>query len=310
MLSGKQVFVLILASILIILAGCEDSQLNQKQKPSETVQPQNAAKITLPPPKPEKPKIIQKPSFNSKFDKIFKNYVDENGLVDYAKLNRTRPMWKPTLIDIAGLDKKDYDSWQREEKIAFWINSYNLFTIKLIVDNYPIKPLWYRSILYPPNSIMHITDAWDKNYFTVMGIEYTLREIEHEMLLKQFGDPKVCFAISYASLGSPKLRNEPFYGKNLDAQLANQIKKYLSTPLGLEINRVEQSIYLSVIFTWYKDAFTNKYGTNQKYRARTPDVRAFLNFISEYAPEDQQRFLSDINFTIKYRRYDWTLNQQ
>ena len=118
-------------------------------------------------------------------------------MVDYKTLRRKRAELITAVREFDKVHPAQKISWTRNEKIAFWINAHNLFTLKLVVDNYPIQPRWYL-INYPDNSIMHIPGGRNKKYFKVMGLEYTLREIEKEILMARFRDPKIFFALSYA----------------------------------------------------------------------------------------------------------------
>jgi hypothetical protein len=44
-------------------------------------------------------------------------------------------------------------SWSKNATLAYWINAYNAYTVKLILDNYPTK------------SIKDINDPWGKKFF-------------------------------------------------------------------------------------------------------------------------------------------------
>ena len=256
--------------------------------------------------KADKPR---KPAFYEKCNFIFTTYVDENGLVNYDTLRRKRLDLIAAAKEFDNIQPFDMMTWSQSEKLALWLNAYNIFTLKLIVDNYPIQPRWYM-ITYPDESIMQIPSAWTKNYFEVMGIEYTLREIEREILLERFKDPRICFALSYATLGGATLRNEVYLPEKLDEQLDDQVKKYLATPRGLKIDHVNKVIYLSNIFSSYKNVFIEKYADIKKYRSRKPHIRACLNFISEYADPDNIKYFESDRYSVKFLQYDWQLNEQ
>lgn len=256
--------------------------------------------------KADKPR---KPAFYEKCNFIFTTYVDEKGLVDYDTLRRKRLDLIAAAKEFDNIQPFDMMSWSQNEKLALWLNAYNIFTLKLIVDNYPIQPRWYM-ITYPDDSIMQIPGAWTKNYFEVMGIEYTLREIEREILLQRFKDPRICFALSYATLGGAILRNEVYLPEKLDEQLDAQVKKYLATPKGYKIDHDNKIIYLSNIFSSYKGIFIEKYADIKKYRSRKPHIRACLNFISKYVDPDNIKYFESDRYTVKFLQYDWELNEQ
>ncbi len=249
------------------------------------------------------------PDLYEKCKYILTTYVDEHGNVDYKTLRPKRRRLIAATRAFDNIDPTEYMSWSPKEKIAFWINAYNILTLKLVVDNYPIKKAWYR-ITYPPNSIIHISGAWTKHYFKVMGIEYTLREIEREILMARYADPRICFTFSYATLGGALLRNEPYYPDKLDEQLDDQVKKFLADPRGLRIDHKEKTIRLADIFNWYKSDFIEKYGDIKKFRDRPEHIQAYLNCIVPYISSDDLKYVESQDYEVKFLKYDWRLNEQ
>jgi hypothetical protein len=249
-------------------------------------------------------------SFHDKCTGILKKYVNDKGMVDYKMLKRKKPKLNRLLNEFARLDPNEYNAWSKEDKIAFWLNAYNIKMLKIIVDNYPIQSQRILRILWGPDSIRHIKGIWDKYKFIVMDEEFTLKEVEQRFFRKEFDEPRVFFAISYASLSSPPLRNEPYYGYRLYEQLDDQAKKFLSSPLAFRINREKQIVHLSAIFhpTWYGKEFINKYGTDKKFKDQPPSVRAVLNLAANYISKQDLFFLEIENYSVQYITYNWTLN--
>ena len=249
------------------------------------------------------------PDLYEKCKYVLTTFVDKHGKVDYKNLRRKRSRLIAATRAFGNIDPVKYFQWSDNEQIAFWINAYNILTLSLVVENYPIKPLWWKP-LSPPNSIVHIPGAWTKKYFDVMGIEYTLREIEREILMKKFKDPRICFTFSYATLGGALLRNEPYYPDKLDKQLDDQVRKFLATPQGLRIDHQEKTIQLGVIFDWYKSYFIEKYGDIKKFRDRPAPIQAYLNCISKYIPPDDLKYVESKDYEVEFIKYDWRLNEQ
>lgn len=239
-------------------------------------------------------------------------YVDKDGFVDYKALIRKR-MELLELIDVfkaVGLD--DYNSWPQEDKKAFWVNTYNLQLTKIILDNYPIESSRMLRLFWPPNSIRHIKGIWDEKKFILLGEEFTLKQVEEKFFINEFGDPRVFFAISYASVSGPPLRNEAYCGQTLTAELDEQVKKFLAGSQAFKIDRDNQKVYLSSILkpTWHSRNFTAKYGTDLKFKQQEPETRAVLNFLTNYLPSDQKDYLETGNYTVEYLGYDWGLNER
>jgi hypothetical protein len=250
-----------------------------------------------------------RPAFYEACEQIFPTYVDDQGLVDYKMLRRKRAELINAAREFDKVHPAQLMSWSNNEKIAFWINAHNIFTLKLIVDNYPIQPRWYL-INYPDSSIMQIVGGRDKKYFKIMGMEYTLREIEKEILMERFKDPRIFFALSYASMGGAFLRNEPYYPDKLDEQLDEQARKFLSSPRGFRIDRTKKIVFLSDIFNWYKPVFIEKYGSIKKFRDRQPHIQSYLNFIVNYVSPDNVGYFESDSYVVRFQLYDWHLNEQ
>jgi hypothetical protein len=269
------------------------------------------SKLELPKPEPPKPKTQPAASFHDKCANILKNYVNEKGLVNYKTLKHKRIELKNLLDKFDKLDPNEYNSWPQEDKIAFWINAYNIQMLNIIVQNYPIESSRFNRLWWPPTSIRHIKGIWKDYKFIVMDEEFTLSEIERRFFRKQFDDPRVFFAMCNASLSSPPLRNEPYYGHKLYHQLNDQVKRFLSSPEGFSIDRNNRAVNLSAIFepTWFGREFIGKYGTDKKFKDQLPDVRAVLNFVTNYISEQDVSFLEVENYSVKYINYDWRLNE-
>jgi len=143
-----------------------------------------------------------------------------------------------------------------------------------------------------------------------MDEEFTLSEVERRFFRQKFDEPRVFFAISHASLSSPPLRNEPYYGHKLYEQLDDQAKRFLSNLGGFRIGRNEQTVYLSAILqsTWYGKDFISKYGTDKKFKDQQPPTRAVLNLAINYISQQDVSFLEVENYSVKYITYDWRLN--
>jgi hypothetical protein len=251
-------------------------------------------------------------SFHDKCSEILKEFVHNNGMVDYQGLRRKRLELRAVLREFDKLKRSEYESWPGEDKIAFWINVYNLQKLSVITDNYPIKPssriltIFYRGT----NSIRHIEEKISRHKFLVMDEEFTFGTIEKLFFRGEFDDPRVFFAISSCCLSSPPLRNEPYYGHNLSEQLDEQTKRFLSSHLAFSIDREKGKVYLSALFqsSWYGREFIKKFAIDRKFKDQPAETRAVLNFITNYISKEDVTFLETGNYTIKHMTFDWTIN--
>ena len=110
------------------------------------------------------------------------------------------------------------------------------FTISAIIDHYPVK------------SIKKIRGVWDKLTFVLAGTSLTLNNIEHDILRKEFRDPRIHFALVCASRGCPKLRHKPFTKINLDDELDYGAAKFINDPEKVLLDEVPTSLTVSLDF--------------------------------------------------------------
>jgi len=208
------------------------------------------------------------------------------------------------------IQQEYYTDWDEKDKIAFWLNVYNALTLKAIIDNYPIKSSFFRSRIYPKNSIRQIAGVWDKINFKVMGQNLTLGHIEHKILRVKFDEPGVHMAMVCAAMGCPSLRNEPYTADKLQEQLDDQARRFLANPTKFKIERADERIYLSPIFKWFASDFIKKYGPKKSFGKHNKGESAVLNFIASYLDKTRKEYVLTGKFKIKYLKYDWSLNEQ
>ena len=89
----------------------------------------------------------------------------------------------------------------REETLAYYINAYNIYALKMIVDHFPVGSI--RDI----GNIFRT--VWKRDIGMLGGARVSLDEIEHERL-RPLGDPRIHFAIVCASLSCPDLRTSAY----------------------------------------------------------------------------------------------------
>lgn len=250
-------------------------------------------------------------SFNySDYTLVLKTYVNQQGMVDYEKLKDNPARLDSFMSSLAKLHPDNYDDWSEKEKIAFWLNTYNALTLKAIIDSYPIKSSFFKSLYYPKNSIRQIDGVWDRITFDVLGQKLTLGHIEHKILREKFNEPRIHMAMVCAAKGCPYLRTEPYTGEKLDLQLDDQTRRFLSDTDKFKINRTRKKVYFSPIFDWFGADFIKKYAPPNKASNQGKEQSAVINFIAAYVDKAAGDYLRSGKFEIKYLKYDWTLNEQ
>ena len=128
--------------------------------------------------------VVAQKSIHNLWTAALQEHVDDDGNVNYKS-------WKEdsTYLDnyIQTLeDNPPAEVWSKNDSLAYFINAYNAVTVKLILDNYPLK------------SIKNLITPWRLKRFTLDGKKISLNDIEHE-ILRKMNEPRIHFAINCAS---------------------------------------------------------------------------------------------------------------
>lgn len=226
-----------------------------------------------------------KPVDHSIFDSLLKQYVDTNGNVDYTSLLKESDQLDKYLALLSSNAPND-EHWSKEDQLAYWINAYNAYTIKLILNNYPLESI---KDIGSNIQVPFVNTPWDIKFIEIAGKTYDLNNIEHNIIRKNFDEPRIHFALVCASFSCPRLRGEAYIGSKIDEQLTDQTKNFLEDSNKNIIS--EDEIRVSKLFNWYKGDFTK----GQK----------LIEFLNKYAP-----VTINSNATVKHMNYDWSLNEQ
>ena len=249
---------------------------------------------------------------HSKFDGLLKNYV-ESGKVDYKGFIDSREEFDNYLQSLGNINEQEYENWSDKQKLAFWINAYNAFTIKAIIDNYPIRRSFtFIGIFYAPkNSILQIPGVWKRLKFRAVERDVTLDQIEHEILRVQFEDARIHAAINCASIGCPDLMAAAYTADVLDTQLDEASVSFVNnTNKGVRISPDGRTVRVSKIFKWFGEDFYQSYNSENFSNRRRRDNGA-LGFIVVYTQDEQAKKIIQSNeFKLKHLYYDWSLNER
>jgi hypothetical protein len=224
------------------------------------------------------------PPSHQLWNELLKVNVKPNGQVDYKGFIREKPKLE-SYLKLLSENAPDRSKWSKNEQLAYWINVYNAYTVKLIVDFYPTKSI---RDLGPRIKIPLIKDVWHYKFFKIAGVEMSLDEVEHSILRKEFEEPRIHFAINCASVSCPPLLNEAFVANNLENQLMRVTTTFVNDPSRNKIS--SQSAQLSSIFSWFKGDFTKK-GT-------------LIEFLNRYS-----KVKISPNARISFLDYNWNLNE-
>ena len=243
------------------------------------------------------------------FDHSYTSYaallssVVRGARVDYERLVSRKSDLDSVVAQFGTPTEAAERGWSRAERLAFWINAYNLFTLEAIADRYPIRGRWLS--LQPRNSIRQIDGVWTDLRFRAASRDVSLDDIEHRILRPGFQDARVHFAINCASVSCPPLREEPYVATKLDVQLDDAARRYVESPLGLRVDG--RTLSVSSIFKWYGDDFIPAFA-KAIHGQRTEKERAILGAIATYGPPAAQQAARLPDARVTFLRYDWSLN--
>ena len=227
------------------------------------------------------------------FSQILAAHV-KDGRVDYAAL-KTDARLPRYLAQLAAAEPEKLAT--PAAQLALWLNAYNAYTLKLILDRAPAKSITEIGSGGLVLGTLLKTTAWDIRFAEVGGKKYTLNEIEHEIVRRKFSDARAHFALNCASGSCPILRSEAYEPGKLDVQLDEQARQFLGDNARNRFDLATKTAELSAIFSWYQKDFG-------------ADERAMLLAAAKFAPDDVRRAIEaePAAWTVKHLAYDWSLN--
>ena len=238
------------------------------------------------------------------FDRLLDLYV-RDGFVYYRALKSDRSRFDRYIasLDVAS---SAYDAWTREQKIAYWINAYNAFVLKTIIDNYPIKG---GSKEFPVNSVRQIPGAFEKLPHRAGGRTVTLDEID-KTILAELKEPRALLALGRGSIGGGRLHSEAYAAARLDEQLKKVQSECVTRKECVTIDTAQGTLAVTPLFGWREPQFTETLGQQELAAnpGRTPLERAILRLITPHVLPMEREFLAENKFKLTYQPYDWRLN--
>jgi len=245
------------------------------------------ALIALPP----VPAFAQRAVFGHELlDTLLRTHV-RDGLVDYDGVARDPRL--PRYL--AQLDAFEPAVLPRAERLAFWLNAYNAYTLALIVRHGERESIRNINKTFG----LALKGPWRERLVRIGGKTYSLDDVEQRIIRPTFQEPRVHFALVCAALGCPTLRSEAYRGELLESQLDDQTRHFLlASP---DKNRIDISagrVVLSPIFDWYGEDFGGSRVALGRYLSRF------------FPPGPERALLEGGRFALTYSTYDWRLNTQ
>ena len=225
------------------------------------------------PKKVEVKKEIPKAFSHAAWNTLAQKHISSTGKVNYKGFKADIAAFDAYLKSLA--DNPVQSSWSRGEKMAYWINAYNAFTIKLIVDNYPVKSI----------TDLEGGKPWDKKWIKLGGKTYSLNNIEHDILRPKYKDARIHFAVNCAAKSCPPVWNKAWTAANLNGQLEKATKSFINNSKYNSVGGSNAAI--SKIFEWYAVDFGN-----------------ITDYLNKYASTKVAA-----GTAVTYQEYNWALNE-
>jgi uncharacterized protein DUF547 len=238
------------------------------------------------------------------FDQILDLNV-RDGLVYYRALRASRAALDRYAASL-NVPAATYQSWSREQQMAFWLNAYNAFVLQTVVDHYPLNG---GSKAYPSNSVRQVPGAFEQLKHRAAGQSLTLDDIEKK-ILPQFKEPRLYLALGRGAVGSGRLRSEAYAGDQLKQQLDDLQKEFVSEQTMIKIDRSANQISVTPIISWHDSEFIAAYdaGATGPLTERSPIERAIVAFVTPRLLPLEKEFLQKNEFKVTYHPFDWRLN--
>ena len=234
----------------------------QVEEPTEITVEQNVPVI----------ETVSKPDHKI-WDELLTKYVTASGKVNYKGIKSEKAKLEAYLKELESLPIQS--DWSRGEKMAYWINAYNAFTVKLIVDNYPVSSI----------TKLHGGNAWDVKWIMLGEKTYSLNNIENDILRPRYKDARIHFAVNCAAKSCPSLLNQAWTASNLESNFNKATRAFVNNS---QFNKISaKSISVSKIFEWYKEDFEN-----------------LIDFLNQYSTTEINN-----NAKVEFMEYDWSLNE-
>lgn len=206
-------------------------------------------------------------------------FAGKQSLFNYVELKNDTKTLDKYLESLSAVSVSDFSKFNQSQQLAFLINAYNAFTVKLIIKHYPVESIKDIGSFF--------TSPWKKKFFKLLGQKQHLDEIEHGIIREKYKEPRIHFAVNCASIGCPSLYPKAFIATKLNEQLDEAASHFINNEKKNIL--VNKKLYLSKIFKWYGSDFG--------------DRKKMLSYIGKVMGRDLSKT------SIRYKDYDWKLNE-
>lgn len=184
------------------------------------------------------------------------------------------------------------DRLTRDEALAYWINLYNAGGLLLAG----------RALRDGEESVLGVPGGFRSKIISIDGENLSLDDIEHGKL-RRFRDPRIHAAMVCGSVSCPTLRSAPYTGHDLDRQLEDQMRFFLSAG-AIVADRAGGVVRLSRVFLWFGADFVRP----RRMPTFVPVARRrTLGALTGWLDADLASWIEKTQPEVAFQAYDWGL---
>ena len=231
-------------------------------------------------------------------DQILQKHVYDDGLVHYGALAQDRSLLDAYIDSLANYSPTSHPDRfpETDDSLAYWINAYNAFVLRGVIDAYPIASV---------KDAFLFSGFFNRQKFIAGGLELTLDYIENRIIRPKFRDPRIHFAVNCGARSCPQLEKRAYTGNNLDSMLERSLERFARDPQHVQLQG--RRLTLSKILDWYGKDFINWFPSD---RANPEDKPPIVNYLLPYLPPaTASQIVQSEDIELDYFDYDWTLNE-
>jgi hypothetical protein len=222
------------------------------------------------------------------FDHLLQKYV-KAGKVDYAALKSTKADLDSFDDYLKRIATCDASTLPPAANAAFWVNAYNAFNIKGVLDHWPI------------DNIKSVDGFLDKKRWRVANLDLTINDMEYKQLIPKHKDARDHFAVVCADLGSVPLESRAYTGDDLEAKRDKKAREFVADPNNFRVDVPGKRVYVSMLFSpeWYEKDFTG----DPRFQGKKA-----VEYLIPYVDKPTADFLAAGEYTVSYIDWNWSLN--
>src|SRR5687767_9588255 len=182
------------------------------------------------------------------YDRLTRAYVNEQGAVNYEGLKKEIAALEEFIEQLGAASPENKPDWfaTEDERKRYYLTAYNAFI------------LFYASAAYPDRHALWSRLGLFKNKDIILGgRKLTLNDLEHNIIRKQFLDPRIHFALNCGARSCPPLKAGVIAQDATEHELEEAALRFINDPGNVRFDESTLTLYLSKIFDWFAVDFLN-----------------------------------------------------